>query len=632
MVQPPIRRAAAAVALAALVHAAPAGAQGPTGTIQGVVIDASGTALPGAEIAVMSAASGAERRTTSGEKGFFAVPGLPAGLYEVAVVLPGFASHRQSGARVQVGESLTLRLELRTAPHPETITLAETPPVVAQTQSHVSVVMEPAVVLNLPARRRSILDLAGLAPGVTRDARTGDLSVVGLPPAFNRILVDGTDSAGFSPNQETVRELAIAFGAPPAEYGRAGGGTIHVVTNSGTNRVDGSAYEFHGSDGADQFGGTAGGPLVKGEHFAFAAYDGLRASGPSDDADAFFVRTDHQLGDALRPALRYAHRDLGFGSARTFNATAGGGLGASLFNEVRFLYGSRTGAADEAVLDRLQVADTLTWVRGAHMLKGGLDLLVDDAPAGDAGEYSFFLQDEWRPSVALTLNAGVRYDVETFDGPGGDETDTNNVGPRVGAAWAPAGRRYVLRAAYGVLYDRPLWFEANAAARVQQGNAGIEWEWMPYTSLAVNYLFASRDSRYDGIAVHMSRRFAQNHSYRLSYTFGDTAGPAEGPLAFLGARHRFTGSVVYSTNGFADRFDGVAQSLLEAWTLSAIYTAQSGVSDAPAWVSLDARVARDIAVARGTRVALIWEAFNLMDRANVLSEPRVVQLAVRLAF
>jgi hypothetical protein len=112
-------------------------------------------------------------------------------------------------------------------------------------------------------------------------------------------------------------------------------------------------------------------------------------------------------------------------------------------------------------------------------------------------------------------------------------------------------------------------------------------------------------------------------------------------------RHRFVGSAIVSSNRFADRFSGPLESFVEDWTLSGIYTAQSGrASTVPAWISIDPRIARDIDLRGGTRVTILWEAFNLMNRANrpvrdptfdALGAPlrvdrRTTQMAVRFSF
>jgi hypothetical protein len=183
---------------------------------------------------------------------------------------------------------------------------------------------------------------------------------------------------------------------------------------------------------------------------------------------------------------------------------------------------------------------------------------------------------------------------------------------------------------------------------------------------------ASAVSRYHGLTLELNRRFSSDRQLRVAYTLGkvvdtvpdatavvpgnagDDVKYASNPADFNAdrtvgnndQRHRFVVSGVYSTNGLASGLDGVAASLVKGWSFSAILTAQSGQpytarvgavdlnNDGnnrndiapgtarnqfrlPAVVTLDPRIARDIPVGR-TRVQLIWEAFNLFNRDNII--------------
>ena len=248
----------------------------------------------------------------------------------------------------------------------------------------------------------------------------------------------------------------------------------------------------------------------------------------------------------------------------------------------------------ETTIKRWQVADSVTWASGAHKVKGGLDFQFDDilnyfpgnffgaytfsslasftqnqaaryvqafAGPGTTGpttnpnikEYSFFTQDEWRIDRDLTINAGLRYDIQQFAKPDVRNpdaqlaaanidtsflpTDTNNWGPRLGVTWAPAGSRYLARVGYGLFYGRtpsimvgtadsnnginvqtitftgnlvPAYPNIYAAlptgaaiprptifnfdrdyqnAKVHQASVGFEYQLQPLTSLVVNYLY-----------------------------------------------------------------------------------------------------------------------------------------------
>jgi hypothetical protein len=334
------------------------------------------------------------------------------------------------------------------------------------------------------------------------------------------------------------------------------------------------------------------------------------------------------------------------GSTRAFSAAATSAIGSTLFNEARFLVG-RDRYTSQIVrgptVTGFQLADTLTWLRDGHTLKTGVDVQLDRPYVSDS---SVFVQDEWRLDQELTINFGARYDAQTFA-----QSHYNNFGPRLGLAWAPGGRGFVVRGGYGIVYGRTPWTmvasaEANDGidglwlgtvafdagyenARVQQASTGFEWEWMPHTALSMSYLMmrgnrlpretdggiaSTGRSQYHGVTVGMMRRFAQGYHYRLSYTLGRSDDTMSGAFD-TEPRHRFAGSVIMSSNRIADRFSGVLESAVKDWTLSAIYSAQTG-GELPKWMSLDPRIARDIGLKRGMRVTVLWEAFNLLDRPN----------------
>src|SRR5882672_10362572 len=162
--------------------------------------------------------------------------------------------------------------------------------------------------------------------------------------------------------------------------------------------------------------------------------------------------------------------------------------------------GTSTSSPTGRDLDLFELVDNVTVERGAHSLKFGADFLYNRVditfPGATQGAYTFsslanfqagryaqfqqatgspaqfqsnpnlgfFAQDEWRVRPSLTINAGLRYDVQWLPDP--IETDTNSVAPRVGLAWAPGDRKTVIRAGYGIYYERvPLRATSNALQR-----------------------------------------------------------------------------------------------------------------------------------------------------------------------
>lgn len=631
-----------ALGLSLLSYALNAGAQGTDGEIQGVVADVSGTLLPGVTVTIENTETRASRTVRTDASGRFTAPAVAPGRYEVTAAFTGFAPRRQEGLRVPVGQTVNLRFELRPALAPETITIGELAPVIEPARSHAATLVEEAVVTHLPLKSRNFIDLAPTAAGVTRDLATGDIRVAGQSSSANALSVDGGELLGFGTyqfSQEAIKEFRVDMNGYRAEYGRASGGVIHAVTKSGTNGLHGSAIALRGGSeittpreiDTNQLGGVLGGPIMRDRHFFLVNYDALRRDAPDRDQRVFLIRTDHQLTGNDRVMLRYNDQDLGGGrSTRSSVAAVTTIFGSRLVNDGRVHYEQ---ARDILAVNRLQVADTVTLVGGSHELKTGFDAIGDDLsatmPFGTLTNTTFssdnvsgFVQDEWQAGQTVTMNVGARHDVGTF----------SDWDPRVGLTWLPAAR-FVMRGSYG-RFSSPL-----SDLRVRQASGGAEWEWMPQTTLAINYLQSNAAAwEYHAVTFEGQRRFWQGTQYRIAYTFGNDS-----------ARHRLVTSYVYDTGAFADRFSGLVTSVLKDWTISGILTVQSRDPRLHAtrigYSSFDPRIARNVPLGSGRALAFILETYNLRNRPNILAvndamfplqvgqpEGRLTQVGLRLMF
>ncbi len=488
--------------------AAIAHAQSATGSIEGTIVDQSGAVMPGVTVTLVQTATGTTRTTASDENGRFHVPLLPVGLYEITAELSGFSSRKQPDITLNIGQTVTLRIEMAVSGVAETVNVSGGTPVLETSRTQVSDTITEVAVQNLPVNGRNFIDFTLLTPGVTRDVRTGDISFAGQRGTLNSLVVDGADNnntffgqsvgrtgSGRAPyqfSQDAVKEFQVNSNSFSAEYGRAGGAVINVVTKSGTNELHGSVFEFYRDKALNadnpinvlnnrpkspyhynQFGGTIGGPIQHNRQFFFFNYDGQRntqpnvvflnlpANTPSNaptqaaiatlqplavswdrklDQDVFLIKTDHELNSANRLSFRYNHQNFtgaGFenGGAqnsfehtgaslvqtRTFNASWTGVFGLTFFNELRFQFardkepglansenpeatiqesgttvltiGRNNFSPRETTITRWQVADTATWLRGKHKLKGGFDFQFDDIlnlfPGFFSGSYTF---------------------------------------------------------------------------------------------------------------------------------------------------------------------------------------------------------------------------------------------------
>jgi Carboxypeptidase regulatory-like domain/TonB dependent receptor-like, beta-barrel len=297
------------VVLIAVSTCVTAAAQPTTSAIAGVVADATDAVLPGVTITARHLGTGVERTAVTGPEGRFILPGLPVGRYEVRADLAGFSPLVRRDIQLVVGQTTTLALvlEIRAVE----VTIVEPGQTVTNTGELSYLVGEEAIE-QLPLNGRNFTDLAALQPGVSpyphRDggsvvAHGLAMSVNGQDPRSNVYLLDGTlqndftngpagSAAGTALGMETIQEFRVEANAYSAEFGRNSGGQIHVLTKSGTNDVNGSAFEFHRNDALDarnffdreekpdftrnQYGGTIGGPLQENRTFFFAGYEALR--------------------------------------------------------------------------------------------------------------------------------------------------------------------------------------------------------------------------------------------------------------------------------------------------------------------------------------------------------------------
>jgi outer membrane receptor protein involved in Fe transport len=294
---------------------------GNQGTLEGTVTDQTGAMVTGAEITATHTATGAEFKTTSKEDGFFAFPLLPVGLYDLAVKKQGFTILAEKSLKLTIGAKVNLQLQLKVSSTSETVVVTGEAPVVETTRTQVSATVDDQAVANLPTNGRNFIDFVLLTPGVNRDVRGGDLSFAGQRGTLNSLTVDGTDNnntffgqtlgrtgSGRAPyqfSQDAVQEFQVNTNGYTAEFGRAGGAVINVVTKSGTNAFHGTAFEFFRDRALNandpiydlqravavaagkalplkpgyhfnQFGGNIGGPIVKNRAFFFFDYDGQR--------------------------------------------------------------------------------------------------------------------------------------------------------------------------------------------------------------------------------------------------------------------------------------------------------------------------------------------------------------------
>jgi hypothetical protein len=284
-----------------------------TGSLSGRVEDPSSTGVSGATITVRSLESGATRTTTTDAEGDYTVLSLPLGPQEVRAEKSGFKAALRTGIDLIVGQDAVVNLRLEVGDLAQQIVVSEEVPVVNTTTSPVSGVVNERQVKDLPLNGRSFDDLLALNPGAlnyvlksagTSTSNGNTFSVDGRRPAENLFLLNGIEYAGTSQlavtpggvsgellGVDAVREFNALTDTYGAEYGKRAGAQVSVVTQSGTNALHGTLFEFFRNSALDapnffaapaaflrrnQFGAALGGPLKKNVLFLFGNWEELR--------------------------------------------------------------------------------------------------------------------------------------------------------------------------------------------------------------------------------------------------------------------------------------------------------------------------------------------------------------------
>ena len=301
--------------------------QANTGNIDGRVSDPNGAGVPNVTVTATNEATGLSKNVKVNEDGTYRIAFLPPGTYKVSASgAQGFAPASFTNVVVTVGGQTPLDIQLALGTTTTMVDIAAEGQVVETTRTSVSSVVNERAIQNLPVNGRNYLDFATLTPSVVRDpTRAGDLAVGGQKGTLNSLQVDGADNnntffgqsfgrTGTRPpyqfSEESVQEFQVNQNGFSAEFGRAGGAVINVVTKSGSNQWHGSALEFFRDEALNsntpiltargakrpksqinQFGATIGGPLKRDRAFFFFAYDGQRSNIPNIvDAPNFFAQ------------------------------------------------------------------------------------------------------------------------------------------------------------------------------------------------------------------------------------------------------------------------------------------------------------------------------------------------------
>src|SRR6201997_51659 len=289
-------------------------------TLSGFISDASGAAISGATVSSKNLATGEIREFVTNAEGFYSIPNLLPGSYDVTVTANQFSQAVRKGIVLTVGAQQALNISLKPGRVTEVVEVSSTPPDVQTASSAVSSTVDSRTVRELPLNGRDWTTLATLEPGVLSvpnqattsfNANKGNrgfgnqLADSGHRPNENSYRLNGLTindysnaapggATGLNLGVDSVQEFSVITTGYTAVYGRTSGAVINAITKSGSNQFHGTGFFFDRDSVFDarnyfdgpkiapfrriQFGGSGGGPIIKDKTFIFANYEGFRKS------------------------------------------------------------------------------------------------------------------------------------------------------------------------------------------------------------------------------------------------------------------------------------------------------------------------------------------------------------------
>lgn len=220
--------------------------QEQTASIQGIITDSTGAALPGVTVEASSADRGQKLVVQSDSAGHYHFPSVPPGVYTVTATLSGMQPATAKDVQAKLGTSPKVDLVLKVAAVSESVTVTAEPALVDVTSSAAQTSIRTETFEKLP-RGRDFSTVVVQAPSANQNNKTGGISIDGASGAENRYIMDGVDTTnpqtgvqGKALMTEFVDEVQVKSAGYPAEFGGSTGGVINVVTKTGTNDFKGT--------------------------------------------------------------------------------------------------------------------------------------------------------------------------------------------------------------------------------------------------------------------------------------------------------------------------------------------------------------------------------------------------------
>jgi hypothetical protein len=301
-----------------------------TARLSGTIQDKSGAAIPGATVTVEQGGTGYKQQVKSGQAGEYLFPSLPVGEYQLTVEMTGFSTYMEKGIGLEVGQAASQKVTLAVGAVTQQVTVEGSSNQVTTDDAAVIQVIDEKSMESMPLNGREAQQLVFLVPGAVdvTGQNCGSNCEGGVLPGEQYAKVNGGGSNGVYylldgvdyndmyintnlpfPSPDALQEFNVQTDNMSAAYGNATGGVANVVTKSGTDQFHGDVFEFLRNYAMDaknyfatspnplkqnQFGGTIGGPILKGKLFFFGSYQGTRQN-TSDNGLTSQVPTQAEL-------------------------------------------------------------------------------------------------------------------------------------------------------------------------------------------------------------------------------------------------------------------------------------------------------------------------------------------------
>jgi hypothetical protein len=232
------------------------------GTFSGTVSDATGSAIPKAKVTATETRTGQKTTVNTEGSGAFTIPFLPPGEYDISVEAAGFKTSQRHGLTLEAGAAPTVDFRMEVGAVSDQVTVTAEAPVLEEANATVGQVLSSKEVDSLPQNGRVPMMLGNLAFGVISTYEPGpvrpfdnsapnEISIGGAPSSRNEVLLNGTPNAGqtnqmaYSPITDATTEVRINLFDMDAAYGHTMGGTVNVITKSGTNQLHGASWIYN---------------------------------------------------------------------------------------------------------------------------------------------------------------------------------------------------------------------------------------------------------------------------------------------------------------------------------------------------------------------------------------------------